>query len=426
MEQTLDRIKLLMVYDNLLTLTENIERSKKTLLNEQPLPLVIKTLKGVLSADRTFFNILKTESSFFRRFSSADEMFKELEKIQKGTSSIPTRDLTIAIKQIVGNSPEFLIALEKELVKSKKFKEIASKAYPNGGSGSANKKMRDKIINYYEQIGLKPDRVDDLLKRNAGKVKNAPPAEVMKYWEGFKTGWKSEGILKETLKKAWGKIIRGSRADGMTKDQWKRLGMWAVTGSNRLPSQIISDFRRLGFGPGVASFGGEVMKRWWFLFSRLTILNLLLGILIDVPDKDTEYGPEYSFFDILYDRLKKAWTVPDIEWVLPMFITWDFAGKFIHDVLDPLARGNSVSVVISRIKERISKIEPEAQKLFDDSQKQVEETVGEKGLQLFLKSKGKEYEPNSFKPKEGDYPAEGMDTEGNLYYFEDNKWSIVE
>jgi hypothetical protein len=426
MELTLDRIKLLMVYDNLLTLTENIEKSKKTLLSEQPIPLFLKTLRNTLSADKTFFNLLKTESSFFRRFSNVDEMLREIEKIQNGTSSIPTRDLTIAVKQISRNVPEFAAALEKQLVNSKKFKEIASKVYPNGPSGSPNKVMRDKALKYYEQIGLKPDRVDDLLKRNAGKGKKTPSSESLKYWEGFKQGWNSPNIFKITLKKMWNSKVRGLKWDRMNKEDWNRLKMWAVTGSNRLPKEIVRDFRTLGFGPGVVSFGGEVMKRWWYLFSRLTLLNFLLGLLMDVPDKDTEYGPEYGIVDIIMDRLKKAWTTPDVEWILPMFITWDFAGKFISDILEPLLRGDSVSTVIDNIQKRIGQIGPEVQKIVDDSKEEVSEVVGEKSLQVFLKTKGKEYEPNSFKPKEGEYPAEGMDTEGNLYYFENNKWSIVE
>ena len=88
MELTLDRMKLLMVYDNLLTLTENIEKSKKPLLSEQKSSIssILKTLKSSLSVDKTFFNTLKTESSFFRRFNSADEMLRELENIKNGTS----------------------------------------------------------------------------------------------------------------------------------------------------------------------------------------------------------------------------------------------------------------------------------------------------------------------------------------------------
>ena len=89
MELTLDKIKLLMVYDNLLTLTENIEKSKKPLLSEQKSSIssILKTLKSSLAVDKTFFNTLKTESSFFRRFSSADEMLRELESLNNGTKN---------------------------------------------------------------------------------------------------------------------------------------------------------------------------------------------------------------------------------------------------------------------------------------------------------------------------------------------------
>ena len=426
MELTLDKIKLLMVYDNLLTLTENIEKSKKPLLSEQKSSIssILKTLKSSLAVDKTFFNTLKTESSFFRRFSSADEMLRELESINNGTSSIPTRDLKIAIKQISKNVPEFAADLERQLVSSKKFKEVASKVYPNGPSGSPNMVNRKKILDGYEQLGLNPDRMDDLLKRNAGKGKKT--TSILgnnQYVKGFKKGWDSPNILKDAVKKIWISKVKG---DKLTKEQWKRLGMWFTTGSNRLPTEIIQDLRTLGFGPTVASFGGEVLKRWRYLLVNLTLLNFALQAITDNLDSDAEYGPEWGGFEIFLDRIRRAWVWPDLNWVLPMFVTWEYAGKFYNNLFEPLNRGSSLSEVISNIKSKIKNIQPKVENLIDKSNEEVSETVGEKGLQVFLKTKGKEYEPNSFKPKEGEYPAEGMDTEGNLYYFENNKWSIVE
>jgi hypothetical protein len=49
----------------------------------------------------------------------------------------------------------------------------------------------------------------------------------------------------------------------------------------------------------------------------------------------------------------------------------------------------------------------------------------EKGLTDYLKTLNKDFMPGSYQPAEGEYPAEGLDTEDNIYYFKDNKWKIV-
>jgi hypothetical protein len=32
--------------------------------------------------------------------------------------------------------------------------------------------------------------------------------------------------------------------------------------------------------------------------------------------------------------------------------------------------------------------------------------------------------PGTYRPAEGEEPAEGLDTEDNIYYFENNKWEM--
>jgi hypothetical protein len=49
----------------------------------------------------------------------------------------------------------------------------------------------------------------------------------------------------------------------------------------------------------------------------------------------------------------------------------------------------------------------------------------EKGLTDYLKTLNKNFMPGSYQPEEGEYPAEGLDTEDNLYYFKNNKWGKV-
>ena len=49
----------------------------------------------------------------------------------------------------------------------------------------------------------------------------------------------------------------------------------------------------------------------------------------------------------------------------------------------------------------------------------------EKGLTDYLKTLNKNFMPDSYQPAEGEYPAEGLDTEDNLYYFKNNKWGKV-
>jgi hypothetical protein len=49
----------------------------------------------------------------------------------------------------------------------------------------------------------------------------------------------------------------------------------------------------------------------------------------------------------------------------------------------------------------------------------------EKGLTDYLKTLNKNFMPGSYQPAEGEYPAEGLDTEDNLYYFKNNKWGKV-
>jgi hypothetical protein len=48
----------------------------------------------------------------------------------------------------------------------------------------------------------------------------------------------------------------------------------------------------------------------------------------------------------------------------------------------------------------------------------------EKGLTDYLKTLNKNFMPGTYRPAEGEEPAEGLDTEDNIYYFENNKWEM--
>ena len=158
-------------------------------------------------------------------------------------------------------------------------------------------------------------------------------------------------------------------------------------------------------------------------------------MVINFRDGDQEY-PEKDF-SLIEAFLSIAWnkkwdSLPDWQWVIPFFTTFSALSTFLDAFIGPIIRGGSGSGkgywddVLNKLSAKRDEIENNLEQDIEKTKQEVKEEIGEKGLRVFLKTKGKEYEPNSFKPKEGEYPAEGMDTEGNLYYFENNKWSIVE
>lgn len=431
MEQTLDRIKLLMEYNSSLTLTENVD---KLLLNEQPqmnrFKSAISVIEKILSRDRGFLRELQ-RIPIFSSANSVDDINRIISDIRSGRKVLTKKESLDVIKSLSLNNGEFRRSLQNSIIYSKYFDDLAKKVYNRGRDYPPDKTNLEKARKYFEDIGLDPSVVEYELRNSAPKtIIRLRGLEA--YREAIKVGLKKQDILNKALNNTFKFFTGRRRKINWDNDSWIRLGNWAISGSNRRFSEIIVDFKRLGLGPFIVSLGAEFARRWLILFIKLTLINMFLLLIKNFITTGVEYPKEdYNQAEIITDICKEAWTTPDYRWIFPFFVTWQALYKFIMAFIDPFIRGgseknyweNAIDVLTNQKEGLINEIEENIEQTYNENENDSEQIKSsEKGFKTFLLAKGKKYESGSFLPAEGEYPPFGKDTEGKAYEFIDGKW----
>lgn len=239
MENITERIKLLMNYDNRNTLTENIN-----IIKEQGARDVTKTIatafKDILSAEKGLFSTFKNEIPLFSKFSTADDLLKELSAVEAGTSKITSTELIGAAKKLAKDSPEIISKLKGQISKSETFKDIAKQVYPNGTLMSVNADKLAVVTKYYEQIGLNAKQIEEMLKSNL----QSGTSKIVSKFKGVKGGDPAlKGFVKDVPNVAnAAKNVEQVAEAGLNPSTFQKIGQkigfYGTAGFTRIKSLI--------------------------------------------------------------------------------------------------------------------------------------------------------------------------------------------
>jgi hypothetical protein len=140
-----------------------------------------------------------------------------------------------------------------------------------------------------------------------------------------------------------------------------------------------------------------------------------------------------KYLGVLVDNLKNIELVKIFSRLVPIATLYEFYDRVSYAGEVYLATGSKSEYEnqLQTIRSEREKVEEELNNIDGDGQNPqpspVEQnfTDDENGLIEYLKTINKEYNPNSYLKAEGEAPSEGQDTEYNMYYFENNKWSLA-
>jgi hypothetical protein len=350
-----------------------------------PSPGLFTALKRLVSnsSDETISKFI-TKTGIQSTDNAIDDIIKKL----RNGEDIGKKKLNLLLSQINGN------ALAKEFVQSKKI---------------LGEDFFDSIIRYKEILKKQPDKYDEViysinttidnetyLKNLPENIKKALKLELKEKMDdtvksvvskkglipfnslkrgnlddiisGYKSGYRSSPDI---LKKIFSNITSLHwPTTKFTSQEYKQLLMWLSTGSSRMPKEILEIFKKQGFGPGIASFGGEFVKKYFTLLKYVVILRIAYGIIKDVTDGKENYPSNVTSLEIIWDRIRKAWYWPDAKWVVPVAITW----PIFETVISPILRGNSPwGNIEDKLKSKIKEYEGEIDQMIDKTKTNVED-----------------------------------------------------
>jgi len=142
-----------------------------------------------------------------------------------------------------------------------------------------------------------------------------------------------------------------------------------------------------------------------------------------------------KWLGILINQFKNVSVVQSLSRLFPLKVWYDFLDTLTKPLRIWFATGDQTEYD-NQLNSVRKNIEQAAKELEDIDTTQTPPTPvepspvepsfsgDEKGLTDYLKTLNKNFMPGSYRPAEGDEPAEGLDTEDNIYYFEDNKWEM--
>jgi len=292
--------------------------------------------------------------------------------------------------------------------------------------GKTPDEIRDILVN---KNGFSNELTDIIIRnlqiyKSANKVgfsslKRGKFDEIVK---GFKSGYKSSPDVLAKIFKNVRKLHWPTRE--FTSKEYKQLLMWLSTGSSRMPSEIYQVFRRHGFGPGIASFGGEFVKKYFTLLMYFTGLKLGYQIIVDLLDGKDNYPDDATALEIILDRLKRVFvkpdgsiTLPDAKWVVPVTLTW----PVFETILGPILRGNSPwGNILNKLESKANEYDKELKNMVNKTKENVipKTSTGIDDFKEFIKqSWSSDYDENNVNLyKKGDYYIANDKTD-NLSYF---------
>lgn len=326
----------------------------KSVVNEVTTPpsSILSSIRRLVSnsSDETISKFI-TKTGIQATDDKIDDIIRKL----KNGETIGKKNLNLLLSQINGTE------LSKILAKSEKI---------------LGKDFFDRISRYKEILNKTPEKYDEVIKSIDTVIDNEPylknlPENIKKSlklelksnmddvvrkvslnknlksfnslnrgnWDdiisGYKSGYRSSPDM---LKKMFKNVSRLHwPTSQFTSKEYKQLLMWLSTGSSRMPKEILEIFRKQGFGAGIASFGGEFVKKYFTLLYIIVGLRLTKDIIVDLTDGKENYPSNVSALEIIWDRVKRAMYWPDAKWVVPVTMTWPIFEK----IISPILRGNS-------------------------------------------------------------------------------------
>jgi hypothetical protein len=137
-----------------------------------------------------------------------------------------------------------------------------------------------------------------------------------------------------------------------------------------------------------------------------------------------------KWLGILINQFKNVSVLQSLSRLFPLKVWYDFLDTLTKPLRIWFATGDQTEYdnQLNSVRKNIEQAAKELEDI-DTTQKAPTPTEpsfsgDEKGLTDYLKTLNKDFMPGSYQPAEGEEPAEGLDTENNIYYFENNKWEM--
>jgi hypothetical protein len=137
-----------------------------------------------------------------------------------------------------------------------------------------------------------------------------------------------------------------------------------------------------------------------------------------------------KWLGILINQFKNVSVLQSLSRLFPLKVWYDFLDTLTKPLRIWFATGDQTEYdnQLNSVRKNIEQAAKELEDI-DTTQKPptpVEPSFSgdEKGLTDYLKTLNKNFMPGTYRPAEGEEPAEGLDTEDNIYYFENNKWEM--
>jgi hypothetical protein len=258
-------------------------------------------------------------------------------------------------------------------------------------------KYRGKSKKYIQQslekkYGVEQSKIlsDKIYKYNYSNIR-----------QGFITGFKGSPEIYKPMFKNLKRFRFPTR--GFTKQQYSSLLKWLATGT-AMPEGIITAFRKYGLGPGIATIGGEMVKRYLYLTAILSAMKFVYTLFVDNTTPEAERDPNNWWVYNAALVAKDSLVAPDVQWVIPALVTW----PILSAILNPIFSGNSLKASIDALKDKMLGFEKEIKKIEDKTMEKSSTLTLSNDLKQFkdfiMKEWGTDYNENNVEfYKEGDY-----------------------
>ena len=258
-------------------------------------------------------------------------------------------------------------------------------------------KFRGKSKKYIQQslekkYGVEQSKIlsDKIYKYNYSNIR-----------QGFITGFKTSPEIYAPMFKNLRRFRFPTR--GFTSEQYRRLLRWLVTGT-AMPEGIITAFRKYGLGPGIATIGGEMVKRYLYLTAILSAMKLTYTLVVDNVTPEAERDPNNWWVHNASLVIKDSIVTPDVQWVIPALVTW----PILSSILNPIFSGNSLKSSMDALKDKMLKFEKEVKEIEDKTMEKSSTLLPSNDMSNFknyiIKTWGDDYNENNVEfYKEGDY-----------------------